>query len=43
LETTGIDPNVMLGTLEALLLRRDDAEIVDGPRAGRRWQSRTTA
>jgi hypothetical protein len=35
LKTTGIDPNVMLGTLEALLIRRNDAEIVDGPRAGK--------
>jgi hypothetical protein len=35
LKTTGIDPYVMLGTLEALLIGRDYAEIVDGPRAGK--------
>jgi hypothetical protein len=33
-QTTGIDPVVMLGKLEALLTDRDYEEIVHGPRAG---------
>lgn len=35
LPTTGIDPGVQLGTLEALLTGRDYEQIVAGPRAGR--------